>query len=302
MIIGDGVILGGGGETATIVVTAPTGSTVTLSRGGKVTTGTEVSGTWTFKAREYGAYTLTATKDGETATQDVVVDTATVFEVEMSYSVPLSDLPVGSIVTIKISGTPENFIVVHQGRPSSIYSTTYEGGTILMKEVLMPSQVWGSSNAYGSSYIKTWLNDTFLPTVDEAVRNAVMQVKIPYRAGSGTSRTVTSGESGFSTEVFLPSCTELGWPDDTYAPKNEGAVFDYFEAGSGTSAAAKRIAYDSTGAARYWYTRSPYCSGSGFVNRIRTDGNYDGGNPSTAYYVRPTFVLPGTTPTKHGAI
>lgn len=88
MIIGDGVILGGCGESATIVVNAPTGSTVTMSHGGKVTTGTEVSGTWTFKAREYGTYTVTATQGSKTTTKTVVVDAATEYAVPLAFVAP----------------------------------------------------------------------------------------------------------------------------------------------------------------------------------------------------------------------
>lgn len=87
MIIGDGIILGAGGETASIVVTAPTGSTVTCTTpAGIVLTAAEVDGTWTFaKLKVYGAYTITATDGTDTATLDVLVDSAVAYNVEISY-------------------------------------------------------------------------------------------------------------------------------------------------------------------------------------------------------------------------
>ena len=87
MIIGDGIVLGAGGETASIIVTAPTGSTVTCTTpGGIVLTATEVSGTWTFtKLKVYGTYTVTATNGTKTATQDVLVDSATQYDIELEY-------------------------------------------------------------------------------------------------------------------------------------------------------------------------------------------------------------------------
>lgn len=87
MIIGDGIILGAGGETASIVVTAPTGSTVTCTTpGGVLLTATEVGGTWTFaKLKMYGTYTTTATNGTDTATIDVLVDSAVTYNVEISY-------------------------------------------------------------------------------------------------------------------------------------------------------------------------------------------------------------------------
>lgn len=88
VIIGESVMLSGGGESATIVVTAPAGSTVTMSHGGKTTTGTEVSGTWIFTAKEYGTYTVTATQGSKTTTKTVVVDAATEYTVPFAFEVP----------------------------------------------------------------------------------------------------------------------------------------------------------------------------------------------------------------------
>lgn len=87
MIIGDGIMLGAGGETASIIVTAPTGSTVTCTTpGGVVLTATEVSGTWAFaRLKVYGTYTVTATNGTKTATQDVLVDSATQYDIGLKY-------------------------------------------------------------------------------------------------------------------------------------------------------------------------------------------------------------------------
>ena len=87
IIIGDGIMLGAGGETASIVVTAPTGSTVTCTTpGGVVLPATEIGGTWTFaKLKVYGTYTITATNGTKTAMQDVLVDAVDVFSIEIRY-------------------------------------------------------------------------------------------------------------------------------------------------------------------------------------------------------------------------
>ena len=93
MITGDGIILGSGGETASIVVTAPTGSTVTCSTpNGLALTAAEVGGTWTFsKLKSYGTYTVTATNGTNTKTENVLVDSATEYTVHISYK------PVGAL-------------------------------------------------------------------------------------------------------------------------------------------------------------------------------------------------------------
>lgn len=62
-----------GGILPTVVVSAVSGSTVTLSKGLKVLTAEAVSGTWSFRPTEFGIWTATAVKDGVTATNTVDV-------------------------------------------------------------------------------------------------------------------------------------------------------------------------------------------------------------------------------------
>lgn len=73
------------GMTAQIVVTAPTGSTVTATLGTKVYTATESSGKWTFDVEDYGTYTIKATKNGQTATDTVTVSVVQQYTATLSY-------------------------------------------------------------------------------------------------------------------------------------------------------------------------------------------------------------------------
>ena len=68
-----------------IVVTAPTGSTVTATLGSKTYTATESAGTWTFDVEEYGVYTVTATLGADTASEEVEVNVVQRYAVELSY-------------------------------------------------------------------------------------------------------------------------------------------------------------------------------------------------------------------------
>lgn len=64
-------------ETDTVTATNPSGDTISA-----VWNGTE----WVFlKLKEYGTYTITATDGTNTATQDLLVDMAIQFDVEMTY-------------------------------------------------------------------------------------------------------------------------------------------------------------------------------------------------------------------------
>lgn len=78
---------GSGGSTnkSTIIVTAPTGSTVTCKMGSTTKTASEKNGTWTFSGLDIGTWTVTATKGNSIATQDVDITRLTVEYVTITY-------------------------------------------------------------------------------------------------------------------------------------------------------------------------------------------------------------------------
>lgn len=207
-------------------------------------------------------------------------------------NVLLSTKAVGSTIKLNIDGTAKEFIVVHQGKPSSLYDDSCNGTWLLMKDVYA-NRVWESDNLnqYKSSDIHTYLNGTFLNLFDSNIKDAIKQVKIPYGAGNATS-TVYSGTNGLSCKIFLLSGYEVGWTTSTnsYFPI-DGACLSYF---SGTSSAdSKRIAY-LNGSATYWWLRSPYTNSTNYVWGVYTNGNYYFSNASNSDGIRPALVLPST--------
>ena len=210
-------------------------------------------------------------------------------------SVALSSKAVGSIVKIKVNGTLRDFIVVQQGKPSSIYDESCNGTWLLMKD-LYESRQWHSSNVndYANSTIRSYLNSTFLNLIDEQIRNQIKQVKIPYRPGSGTSMTVNSGASGLSTKIFLLSNIEVGGQTDWSYMPHDGARLAYFEYGTGTSANNKRLAY-LNGSAAGWWLRSPGTLNSDGAWHVDSRGNsYDSSSCSGSYGIRPALILPSS--------
>ena len=117
-------------------------------------------------------------------------------------STALSAKAVGSIVKLNVNGSPREFIVVHQGKPGSMYDDSCNGTWLLMKDIYENRQ-WHSSNTndYEKSTIHSYLNGTFLGLFDPEIQAVIKQVKIPYRKGSGTSKTVTSGANGLSCKT-----------------------------------------------------------------------------------------------------
>ena len=210
-------------------------------------------------------------------------------------SVALSSKAVGSIVKIKVNGTLRDFIVVQQGKPSSIYDESCNGTWLLMKD-LYESRQWHSSNVndYANSTIHSYLNSTFLNLIDANIRAQIRQAKIPYRPGSGTSMNVNSGANGLSAKIFLLSNIEVGGnPSWGYLP-SDGAKLAYFEFDNNTSANNKRIAY-LNGSAASWWLRSPNTFSSGGAWYVNSDGSSNGTNYcSDTYGIRPALILPST--------
>lgn len=212
-------------------------------------------------------------------------------------SVALSAKAVGSTVKLKVGGTARDFIVVHKGKPGSMYDASCDGVWLLMKDCYEAKR-WHSSNVndYANSEIHNYLNSTFLGLFDANIQAQIKQVKLPYRAGSGYGKTVTSGASGLSAKIFLLSSTETGYSHD-YMPTNEGAVLSYFNGCAANGADNKRIA-NLNGSAASWWLRSPDCgsnNGAAYALRVNTDGNWSNGNCSYAgYAIRPALILPSS--------
>ncbi len=195
-------------------------------------------------------------------------------------NVKLSTKAVGSIVKIKVNGAAKDFIIVHQGLPSSAYDASCNGVWVVMKDIYTTS-TFGNNNSYKDSSIHSYLNSTFYNLIDSQIRAVIKQVKIPY-----TNSGVQSGANGLSTKVFLLSGTEVGFSGVSYM-NTEGAKLSYFDS------ASKRVAYNGSSAAEWWL-RSPGTSSSSLVWTVKSDGSYGYWLYNDTCGVRPAFVLPST--------
>ena len=199
-------------------------------------------------------------------------------------NVKLSTKAVGSIVKIKVNGAAKDFIIVHQGLPSSAYDASCNGVWVVMKDIYTTMKWDGSNNDYLNSDMTAYLNGTFISLIDADIRNAIKQVKIPYTNYSNNN--VMSGSNGLSCKVFLLSGAEVGFSGVSYM-STEGAKLSYFDS------ASKRVAYNGSSAAEWWL-RSPLTLNSSHVWSVKSDGSNDYWNYYGACGVRPAFVLPST--------
>ena len=205
----------------------------------------------------------------------------------MAYAT-LSSKAIGSTIKLKVNGSAKDFIVVHQGKPSSVYDDSCNGTWLLMKDIY-ESRQWNRTNTndYAGSTTHSYLNDNFYNLIDSEIRAAIKQVKIPYQKGTGWGSLAT-GENGLSTKVFLLSGYEVGWAHSAL-PK-DGAKLDYFGSGSGGN--SKRVAYNGSNAA-IWWLRSPYTVNRDTAWTVLTDGSCDNNScEQNTYGVRPALILP----------
>lgn len=130
---------------------------------------------------------------------------------------------------------------------------------------------------------------------DSNIQKAIKQVKLPYRAGSGYGKTVTSGASGLSAKIFLLSSTEVNLVHG-YEPTNEGACLSYFSGTAQNGADTKRVAY-LNGSATFWWLRSPCCYSDGGPTSalsVNSYGSWDDNLCSNLSDIRPALILPST--------
>ena len=200
-----------------------------------------------------------------------------------------SSLAVGDSVYLNVNGTKREFLVIQQGRPSTLYDVSCDGTWLLMKNVYT-TIVWDSS--YGSSYpnsdLCNYLGNTFIGLLDQNVQSAIKQVKIPYWNGS-----TYSGSNGASCKIFALSGKEVGG-SSSYMP-NDGVTLSYF---AGTSEYdSKRIAYNLSGNSSIWWLRSIHTDTESSVNAwsVYTSGQLVAPDAATNKYgVRPALILPST--------
>ena len=205
-------------------------------------------------------------------------------------NVLLSTKAVGSTVKLKVNGTAKEFIVVHQGKPSSVYDESCNGTWLLMKDIY-ENRVWqsGNINKYESSDIHSYLNNTFLKLFDSNIQGAIKQVKLPYRKNGGSGGTTQQGANGLPCKIFLLSAPEVHY-ENSYIDSGEGAALSYFASCVTNGADSKRVAY-LNGSAAYWWLRSPYTGDTGRVWFVDSNGIYSYGGASNSLGIRPALLL-----------
>jgi len=124
---------GGGGASLSpiIVVSAPTGSTVTCKKGSTVLTAEESSGTWSFAIPAYGTWTVTGISAGTTVEKTVEVTAIEVYFVALEF-IPavLNNATWAQVKQASDSGVASNYWSVGDTKQITINGKVSDGLTL----------------------------------------------------------------------------------------------------------------------------------------------------------------------------
>lgn len=197
----------------------------------------------------------------------------------LSSGLALSALPVGTLIKLNESGTGVNFYLAKHDYENGLNGA---GRELLVRKDCYDQRRWHSKavNAYASSEIDSWLNNTYKGVLDPEVQTMIGTTKFYYTPGNGNT-TVGTLERG----VFLLSMNELG---KAYSnTPTEGSVLPI--------ASTLQIAYLNGTAVNQW-TRSPYKTNKTFACYVSYTGGQTGidANYTSKMCSRPCFTLPAT--------
>ena len=189
----------------------------------------------------------------------------------------LKDKSIGSIIKIKMDdGTYDDFILTNLGAPDSSYKNA-NGAWLTQKDIYITVPFnYNNDQVYANSMFgSTEFEQAYLSDVDSELQPYILTPTLPIAAGASI------GATTITKKVFLLSITETG----ATTLSNDGSKLSYFSDNN------SRIAYNGSGNAITWWTRSPGSNYSAYVYCVRTDGDWNYYGASDSGGVRPTFII-----------
>lgn len=188
----------------------------------------------------------------------------------------LKDKSIGSIIKIKMDGTYDDFILTNLGAPDSSYKNA-NGAWLTQKDVYYVESFNKNNNqAYADSIFgSTEFEQVYLSDIDSKLQPYILTPTLPIAAGASI------GATTITKKVFLLSITETG----ATTLNNDGSKLSYFSDNN------SRIAYNGSGNATTWWTRSPYSAYANGVYCVYTNGDQNYYRAGLSYGVRPTFII-----------
>lgn len=294
------------GSPAEVRVIADTGTTVTMSRGGKTLTGTVAStGYATLYPTELGDWTIVFTYNGSQKTK---VYTLEVIGIVYIYPFVVGDTlndttwdniaivskfgkaqdywKVGDTKTVAVNGVNYQFQIIgfdHDTLTTKDGTRTKAGITFQMVDCLNTTYSMNGSNTnsggWNGSTMRTSTMATLLNQLPAALKNVLKSVNKLSGTGAGS----TSGTQTTHDKLFLLSEVEI-FGTTTYSVPGEGTQYAYYKAGNSK---VKKV----NGSAYYWWERSPYSGNTDTFCCVTNDGNANGDYASNSIGVSFGFCV-----------
>lgn len=285
------------GSPAEVHVMADSGTTVTMSKGGKTLTATAQSnGYAVLYPTELGDWTIVYVFNGSQKTR---VYTLEVIGIVYIYPFVVGDTlndttwdniaivsklgkaqdywKVGDTKTVAVNGVNYQFQIIgfdHDDLTTKDGTRTKAGITFQMVDCLNTTYSMNGSNTnsggWNGSTMRTSTMATLLNQLPAALKNVLKSVNKLSGTGGGS----TSGTQTTHDKLFLLSEVEI-FGTTTYSVPGEGTQYAYYKAGNSK---VKKV----NGSANYWWERSPYSGNTNSFCFVNTDGNAVNGAASNS--------------------
>ena len=294
------------GSPAEVRVIADTGSTVTMSRGGKTLTGKVAStGYATLYPTELGDWTIVFTYNGSQKTKVYTLEViGIVYVYPFVVGATLEATSWDNIAAVSKFGQAPNYWKVGDKKNITVNGVTYAaqiigfdhddlttkdgtrtkaGITFQMVDCLNTTYSMNGSNTnsggWNGSTMRTSTMATLLNQLPAALKNVLKSVNKRSGTGGGS----TSGTQTTHDKLFLLSEVEI-FGTTTYSVPGEGTQYAYYKAGNSK---VKKV----NGSADNWWERSPLSGNTLTFCGVNDNGNATIGGASLSLGVSFGFCV-----------
>ena len=293
------------GSPAEVRVIADTGSTVTMSRGGKTLTGKVAStGYATLYPTELGDWTIVFTYNGSQKTKVYTLEViGIVYVYPFVVDATLEATSWDNIAAVSKFGQAPNYWKVGDKKNINVNGVTYAaqiigfdhdtlttadgsrtkaGITFQLVDCLNTTYSMNGSNTnvngWRGSTMRTSTMATLLNQLSSDLKSVLKFVNKVTSVGNNNSGLETT-----SDKLFLLSEIEV-FGATQYSYAGEGKQYEYYTAGNST---IKKV----NGSANYWWERSPYSGLTADFCFVSSDGNANGSSASYSFGVSFGFCV-----------
>ena len=293
------------GSPAEVRVIADTGSTVTMSRGGKTLTGKVAStGYATLYPTELGDWTIVFTYNGSQKTKVYTLEViGIVYVYPFVVGATLEATSWDNIAAVSKFGQAPNYWKVGDKKNITVNGVTYAaqiigfdhdtlttadgsrtkaGITFQLVDCLNTTYSMNGSNTnvngWRGSTMRTSTMATLLNQLSSDLKSVLKFVsKVTSKGNNQSSLETTSDKLFLLSEIEVFGATQ-------YSYAGEGKQYEYYTAGNST---IKKV----NGSARNWWERSPYSGNTDYFCYVRNDGTAVYNNASYSFGVSFGFCV-----------